>query len=335
MRVLVEAVGSPAWPTLLPFLRAIAPEIVALEVDPWAAGAQLVEWPRLVPPYAELASPEPLLRICEEERVDLVLPSVNEGLPLWAKHRDAFAARGAHVLISPESTIGIFHDKWETYRFFRDRGVPTPETSLEHRYEIVKPRVGRGGAGVRRIRPGTLADLAGCVSQRRCTGPEISIDVLCDLAGRPVYKVQRERTRVASGLAVQSRVIFDPEIDRGVDRILAGTRVVGIANVQGFREPGGVLFTEVNPRIPGGLSLSMAATENWFPLLLKVLREEPIEPVTVRRGLVMLRHYSDVFVHEADIERRYASGGQRDRCSDDAGSTSSPESAPSTTSCSR
>ncbi len=295
MNLLVEAVGSPAWPTLLPFLRPVAHRIVALEVDPLSVGAPLVDACILVPPYAELDSPELLLRICRDEGVDQVLPTVHEGLPLWAAHRETFRREGVEVVISPPETVAIFHDKWRTYEFFRDCGVPTPETSLDHLYELVKPRVGRGGQGLRRTRPGTES-LEGCISQRFVRGREVSVDVLCDRAGRAVYSVQRERLAVESGLAVRARVIFDERIDRGVERIVSSARFLGIVNIQCFVEEEGVVFTEVNPRIPGGLSLSLAATENWFARLRRALDGAPFEPVAPKLGLTMLRHWSDVFV---------------------------------------
>lgn len=336
MNVLVEAVGSPGWPTLTPYLRSAFVRIVGLEIDPLAARAGLVDACHVVPRHGELSGPEQLFELCARERVDVVLPSVDEGLGFWSRHREAFAERGVQVVVSPLETVELFADKWKTYRFFEAHGVPTPETSLSHEYGLVKPRCGRGGAGVRRVAAGSIRDdeMQGLVSQRPLTGQELSIDVLCDLQGRAAYKVQRERLETASGISVRGRVVNHPEVDRFVDRVLSATPFHGIANIQCFVESDGVFFTEVNARIPGGLSLSMAATENWFPPLLKLLRSLPIETVEVRHGLEMLRHFRDVFVDAGGPTERDTRGRTPARCRDADESSSSRASARSTTSSS-
>lgn len=343
----VEAVGSPAWPTLLPALREVAGRIVAFEVDPTAVGAALVDRCLLVPPYRELRGPELFLELCLRERVEIVLPSIHEGLAFWSQHRARFEAHGIAVPISPPETLAIFADKWETYRFFRRHGIPTPATSLQHEYELLKPRVGRGGAGIRRAPPDGRPLPEGLLSQQLLVGREISVDALCAASGEPIYLVQRERLAVESGLAIKARVLQEPAVEREARRLLAAARCFGIVNLQCFLAPdGSVAFTEVNPRIPGGLSLSMRATENWFAVLLKLLRGEPIEPVPVRRDLWMLRHWSDVFSEgppqlesasavaaAPEAPRLAARMTEWSSCA--AASSSSAESAPSTTSCIR
>lgn len=294
--LLVEAVGSPAWPTLLPALREVAGRIVALEVDATAVGAALVDRCLRVPPYRALASPELLLEVCRRERVDVVLPSIHEGLPFWSRHRDRFEACGVAVPLSPPATLAITADKWETYQFFRSRGIPTPETSLAHDFELIKPRVGRGGAGIRVEAPTGRALPEGFLSQRLLRGREISIDALCARGGEPLALVARERLAVESGLAIKARVIREPALERAARQLLANLPCFGIVNLQCFlAEDGSVQFTEVNPRIPGGLSLSLAATQNWFRLLLDLVRGKPVEALPPPRELWMLRHWSDVF----------------------------------------
>ena len=118
MNVLVEAVGSPGWPTLKPWLRSVFDRIIALELDETVARANLVDACHLVPPHSGLFDAEPIFEICRREGVDVVLPSVDEGLAFWAAQRETFAERGVEVVVSPAATVEIFSDKWHTYRFF-------------------------------------------------------------------------------------------------------------------------------------------------------------------------------------------------------------------------
>ena len=296
MNVLVEAVGSPAWATLLPYLRTVATRIVALDIDPLAAGLYLVDRGVLVPRYSDSGCMDTLVDICRRERIDWVLPTIHEGLHHWAARRDPLAAEGIRVVISPPETIAICHDKWETYRFFCAHDIPTPRTSLTHEHELIKPRIGRGGSGQLRVPPGEPVDMTGCIAQEFLTGTEFSVDALCDFDGRVLYVVPRQRLAVESGLSVRGRVVRDEEIEGYVRTILAAARFVGPVDVQCFRTDAGVRFTEINPRIAGGLSLSMAATENWFGVLERLCRGERVHPKPVNDGLLMLRYYADCIV---------------------------------------
>ncbi len=301
MNVLIEAVGSPIWGTLFPYLRAISDKIVGLDIDPLAFGLYMVDRGYLVPRYSHPDCFDTLIEICLAEEIDLVFPSVNEGLLEWANRRESLAKLGITVLISPEDTIAICYDKWETYRFFVANGIPTPKTSLHHEYELIKPRVGRGGSGIRRVEPGKSVDMEGCVSQEFVEGQEFSIDALCDMDGNIIYIVPRKRLAIESGLSVKGQVVYDEMIEQHMRQVLTSSCFVGPVDVQCFRTDDGVLFTEINPRIAGGLSLSMAATENWFELLAKMLSNVSFEPVPVKYGLLMMRYFSDCLVNERDL----------------------------------
>lgn len=301
MNVLVEAVGSPVWGTLFPYLRSVAEKIVGLDIDPFAYGLYMVDRGYLVPRYSEPDCFDTLIEICHREEVGLVFPSINEGLLEWAKRREDLAKQGITVLISPPETIAICQDKWETYRFFVANNVPTPRTSLQHKYELIKPRIGRGGNGIRRVQPGQPMDMVGCISQEFIEGQEFSVDTLCDLDGNIIYIVPRKRLVVESGLSVKGQVVHDDVIEQYIRQILTSARFVGPVDIQCFRASDGVFFTEINPRIAGGLSLSMAATENWFEMLVKMLNGESVQPRPVKYGLVMMRYFSDCIIYECDL----------------------------------
>ena len=305
MNVLIEAVGSPIWGSLFPYLRSASRWIIGLEVDSLAYGLYVVDRGYIVPRYSEPECFETVVGICRHEGVDVVFPSINEGLLTWAKSREFLGSEGIRVIISPYRTIDLCVDKWKTYKFFVSEKIPTPRTSLEPKYDLVKPRVGRGGVGVRRqttlsriVEP---ADMEGYISQEYIDGQEFSIDVLCDLDGNPVYIVPRKRILVESGKSVKGEVVRDDEIRYYVTRILNATQFVGPIDIQCIRSSNGLFFTEINPRIAGGLSLSMAATDNWFGLIQRMLKGEEIRPKSVQYGLVMLRFYSDLIIHKSEL----------------------------------
>ncbi len=301
LNVLIEAVGSPVWGATLPWLRQAVSKIVGLDIDPLAFGLYVVDRPYLVPQYGDPACFDRLRDICQREEVGLVYPSVNEGLLEWARRQEELAREGVRVIISPMETVAACIDKWETYQFFARNGIPTPATSLEQRYRLLKPRVGRGGQGIRLLEDGEKVDMQGFVTQELLEGQEYSVDSLCSLEGEVIYVVPRKRLVVESGLSVKGEVVKDEEIETLTRRILAAAAFVGPVNIQCFRTRRGVFFTEINPRLAGGMSLSMAATDNWFTAIARMLAGERVEPAPVRHGMVMMRFLSDCIVEKNQL----------------------------------
>jgi hypothetical protein len=115
--------------------------------------------------------------------------------------------------------------------------------------------------------------------------------------------VVRERLVVESGLSVKGKVVADPEIEDLVRRLLAALPLWGPVNVQCFRTASGVFLTEVNSRIAGGLSLSLAATGNWFQWIKDMLQGVEPGPQAVRSGLVMMRSFQDTIVPASELLR--------------------------------
>ena len=82
--------------------------------------------------------------LLRKHKIEIVIPSFDEHLIGWSTIKYKLLKHGIHVLISPLETIKTFIDKWETYKFFSDIGIPTPKTMIYNNYGVLKPRFGRG-----------------------------------------------------------------------------------------------------------------------------------------------------------------------------------------------
>src|SRR6266404_4690244 len=66
--------------------------------------------------------------ICDTEEVDLVIPTIDDELPIFGRVRDRFAQLGVAVAVSGEQTSIICNDKYETFLFCERNGIRTPIT---------------------------------------------------------------------------------------------------------------------------------------------------------------------------------------------------------------
>src|SRR5512136_1367284 len=90
--------------------------------------------------------------ICFRERIHLLIPTIDDELPLFGRHTDDFRAMGILVSVSNERTGLICNDKYSSAQYLLDKGIPFARTWLPSELDIprlryplfLKPRAGRG-----------------------------------------------------------------------------------------------------------------------------------------------------------------------------------------------
>jgi carbamoyl-phosphate synthase large subunit len=265
-----------------------------------------------------------LLELCQKHEVDLIVPTIDTELPVWAANRDQFDAIGTTVALSDRHVTAIAGDKQRTHDWLLAHGFPTveqtePAAALADpgvwTYPLMaKPRYGSAGLGVGLVRDAEeLAlvarrghELGEIVVQRVAPGVEHTIDVLADRTGRCACAVPRRRLEVragevSKGMTVRSRPLQD--LAARLCDALPGA--YGALNMQVFvdgdvDQPDNLAVIEINARYGGGFPLSLEAGADFPRWMLEELLGLPstVAPDAWRSGLVMLRYDAAVFVDE-------------------------------------
>ena len=68
-----------------------------------------------------------LLSICQEKKIDLVIPTIDTDLEVLAAHREAFSQIGTGVLVSNPEVIRVCNEKDLTAKLFLRCGLTAPE----------------------------------------------------------------------------------------------------------------------------------------------------------------------------------------------------------------
>jgi carbamoyl-phosphate synthase large subunit len=251
--------------------------------------------------------------ICRDENVDLVIPTIDPELPVYAAHSKEFEVIGTKVLISGTGTIDIAFDKLRTNQWFITRGFPTVKQQsvqavLDSRAQwqfpvIVKPRRGSASIGVRLVNDvetlQSLEDQPGLLVESLARGIEHTTNLFVDHSGQCLCAVphQRLETRggeVSKGMTIKNYKLM--ELARNVAEALPGAR--GPLNLQGFvDESNNIQFTEINARFGGGFPLAAEAGANFCRWILEDMCGRPSSATFSdwRDRLLMLRFDSAVF----------------------------------------
>ncbi|HBZ81753.1 ATP-grasp domain-containing protein [Brevibacillus sp. FSL K6-0770] len=296
LRILTEASGSMSAAYIIRAIRQAGHAAIASDIDPDCVGRYLatdfIRMPSKNAPDLWEQTVEKLI----DHKVNAVIPSLDETLSGWAERQQQMSQLGIDIILSPVETVRTFQDKWQTYQFFVREGIPTPATSLEQIFPLVKPRNGRGAVGVRVEK--SSVEMDGMISQELASGIEYTVDVFCDKESHPVYIVPRRREGVIQGKSTGGIVEKQPLIEEWVQKICRAIPFAGPVNMQCFlQENGEIQFIEINPRIAGGMALGFAATENWISLMVDhFIYGKRITPKPIQYGLKMKRYYAEVFV---------------------------------------
>ena len=253
--------------------------------------------------------------ICDAERIGLVVPTIDEELPIFGAARSRFAALGVTVFTSSRRTAEQCNDKYETCRVLRARDVPAAESFLpdtlpaEPSFPLfVKPRFGRGSVAAFHVRHRRdleffLSYVNQPVLQDYIDGPEFTIDMLCDRRGRPLSIVPRERIVIRAGVSDRGRTVDDPRL---VDLAVACADVFefcGAVNIQCRLADGEPTVFEINPRYSGGIPLTIAAGGDFPRMMIELVLGRDVRPRigVFDRDLWMTNYESPLFLTSEEL----------------------------------
>jgi carbamoyl-phosphate synthase large subunit len=326
VRALVTGAGGAAGVAVIRSLLARGDVAVyAADMDRWASALYLVEASRrrLVPAGVAEDFVSGLQRLCADDRIDVLFPTVDVELPRLAAVRDQFEAAGTRLATPSLRTIETALDKFTLALTCTDV-VRVPRTELltnpnaAHGWQfpvIVKPRRGAGSRGVRavvsqrdldtlvetqaKVSPDVASDL---IVQAFLPGDEYSVDVLASQEGRVIAAVPRARLRVDSGISVAGVTVHDEALIATATAVAQRLGLQTVANVQLKRDADGTpALLEVNPRFPGAMPLTIASGVDMPSLTLDSVLGRPVPEHLDFVELANVRFLEDVFMPVDDV----------------------------------
>ena len=275
-------------------------EVVVADAQPHAMSfhsRHAVGTARYVSPFVdEHRFIDDLVRLVEQERIDVLIPVLEETY-MVARHRDRLPARAGLCLAGYRALVEL-HDK-ESLRTLANRlGVPMPETvSLaavlaspgmagEMAYpQVVKPRQGGGGWAVEEVTtPDRLRALAseraasGGLAQRKLDGDTVCVAMLYD-AGKMVasdtYRViQAYPWPYGQGTLRES--FSCPAAEQVLRTLLDAMAWTGVCEADFIVEPvsGRAFLIDVKPRFWGSLAHSLMRGMDFPYYSYKLARNE-------------------------------------------------------------
>ncbi len=256
-----------------------------------------------------------LLSICQSEKIDCLIPTIDTDLLLLAENKSKFESIGTKVLIADVGKIRLCRDKNLTSDYFCSLGLKAPKafnSVEEFEKEIRFPAFIKhkdGSSSINAYRVDNLEDLKlyankiqDYVIQPFIAGSEYTIDIFCDYDGNPVYITPRERLAVRAGEVLKTKITQDDTMIEEMQKLIADFKPSGQITVQLIKDQstGENYYIEINPRFGGGAPLSIKAGADSAKAVIKMINGEKLqyENKAAKDGLIYCRFDQSICVNE-------------------------------------
>lgn len=294
MRILFTSVGRRV--ELVQAFRSAADrlgvhlEIYGADISDSAPALAFCDHTVIVPRIKEASYIPCLQKICAEQCIDALIPTIDTDLMILAQNRDHFGR--TRVVISKPEKIAVCRDKRFTADYFRSVGLKSPQpidnwTKYDGGYPaFIKPKDGSSSIFAYKVEnvkelESFAEQVPDYIIQPYISGTEYTVDIFCDFDGNPVFITPRIRLAVRAGEVLKTKITQDKQIIGEMKQLIKDYAPCGQITVQMIRQDstGDDYYIEINPRFGGGAPLSMKAGADSAEALLRLLNGEKLDYV--------------------------------------------------------
>lgn len=282
-----------------------------------------------------------IVHICKEEEINILFPLSTEDQNYFSEKENLFKERGIRVVCSNFDAVNTVNNKYKLYRELKKFDLNCPifykvedisnvkdiisEIGYPTNPFVIKPFTGTGGKDFYIIGEDSnllrnddlkffkeydefIANVEKYIVLNNTmiceylSGDEYSVDTLSK-NGEFYYGIVRKRYSSYGGLALEAEVVQNDEILTLAKNVVEKFHLSYINNIQIKEDRNSVpKIMEINPRIPGTLSLSIKAGPDFVSDAIRLVNNEEImPPKKINYGIKIIRYWTGVFIDKEDI----------------------------------
>lgn len=252
-----------------------------------------------------------LLKICKDNAIGMVIPTIDTELVILAENKTKFEQEGIHCIVSDAAFIGMCRDKSATADFFADKGINVPQYYNKHNIKFpVFARLRNGSSSKGILQADSIDDIPLSVWNNRnyifseylspLVYKEYTIDMYFSRDHVLKCLVPRLRIETRGGEVSKSKTAKNHLVDYLKQRFDFLPHAAGCINMQLFyNETEAVIYgIEINARFGGGYPLSYHAGADYPSMLIReyFLDQHIDYSDNWKDDLLMLRYDDEIIV---------------------------------------
>jgi len=316
LNILITGAGGPAAICTYKSLSKKIRNIHMADMDSLSAGIYLVqpENRHIIPAAKDPNFVNQLLEICIDQKIDILIPTVDFELLQLAKAKETYEKHGIKILVTDAEVLANIMNKHillshvESKVDVGQHGMLSDQKldNWDGKKVVIKPISGSGSRGVEiyesvnDIPVAKLKD-SDLMIQEFAEGPEYSIDVMVAEDGEVKAAVPRLRMRTDSGVSVTGMVELNQEVIDYVHEVIQEVGLTYMANVQVILTNDGPRLIEINPRCSGGLTLVIESGADTPLMSVKEMMGQEVETANDIKEIAMVRMFTERFMPAQDL----------------------------------
>lgn len=304
-------------------------KIFATDVNAKAPGLYRADAGILVPPVTAPGYLNFIIKTCIEKKIKAIFIGSDEELvPLTRARQEIEKKTGAIVISNPIDVVSKAGDKWKTFEFLKENGLPCADSSLpqdqdrfirQHEFPIVvKPREGHGSLHFYIVHNAKELDNAENMIRNAGWRPflqeylkgdnsEFTTGVTVSHDGKAMSSISMNKT-LKSGQTYKAFIDSYKNIRKSAEQVAVKIGARGAINIQAKMSNGKPKIFEINARFSATSPLRAVAGINEPDIVFRnMVLGEKIKTKEYKK-LVCMRYWNEVYVPYSTYQKV-----QRDR----------------------
>ena len=301
--------------------------IIATDNSPYAPALYFADKHYIVPRIDAPEYMDVILGICKKEQINAETTFIDPEIMLLAENRERFAEIGVEVLAPYTETAKLCFDKYEMFKYLREKGIRTAMTwgtfeEVKAALDagdvslpvFVKPRTGSGSVGARKVLDIETLHAAfeqdpSLIAQELMTGEgcfDLDADVYVDtISHKPVAIFSKRKISTTIGGANKTISFKDQKLFDFAQEALSKFKFNGPIDADFFYKNGEYYLSEVNPRFGGAYLHAYGAGVDFIKLIDRNLRglENEVQIGDYEEGVVMMMYDSVVIKKNGELAK--------------------------------
>ncbi|CUR52256.1 putative carbamoylphosphate synthase large subunit [Nitrosotalea devaniterrae] len=292
-------------------------KIFATDASAKAPGLYRADEGILVPPVTAPNYLDFITKTCIEKKIMAIfIGSDEELLPLTRARQEIESKTGAVVLSNPVDVVSKAGDKWKTYEFLRENGLPCAESSLPYDKDVfikeqgfpivVKPREGHGSLHFYIVHNARELDNAENAIRNAGWRPllqeyikgddsEFTTGITIGYDGKVMSSISMKKT-LKGGQTYRAFIDNFKNIRRSAEQVAVKIKAIGAINIQAKTVNEKPKIFEINARFSATSPLRAVAGINEPDIVFRnIVLGENIK-IKEYKKLVCMRYWNEVYV---------------------------------------
>jgi carbamoyl-phosphate synthase large subunit len=336
MNILLTPVGNMASPTIQNVLRKNFKgfTIFGLDSREYAHGLRFCDKWFITPSRDSKEYDTFIKKLLKEYHFDLIYPLSTHDVIYFSKLKSDLKAKGTVVVSSDLEIVETCKDKLKTYKKLDQMGLSTRYSPIKSKEElrdlvsetetlVIKDRFRSGAHGLIITSQNILnleekdrkwfiekskifdalsgEELINKLAMSYLPGEETSIDILAD-SGKVLCELCRFKIIGSGGASVVSRSIIRSDLQKIGQMVARELNLSFINNIQLRKDSEGEYkILEINPRIPGGIALSIEAGCDLITNSIYLAQNLPLMGCKdTISGMVMSKYWTQIVFRGSD-----------------------------------